>query len=154
MNCVHHNSVPAVGFCDTCGAALCPECYNYFDAHICYECAANAYLHDKKLLTKSLVAFFFAGIVGLVIGIFVGLEIPGYVAFGVIWGFLAGSSYGMALFANRGQRYAWYMYLLMLLFSIVLAPIYFIIRLVGLIKLGKIVKNERMAIEGHPVSRK
>jgi len=158
MNCVNHRDVPAVGQCPECGAGLCGTCYNYFTTHVCYECAAKAYAFDKRLMRKTMSAFVVGGIIGLIVGLIFGISMvqagngAGMAVFTSFWGILAGSSYGMALLANRGQRYPWYKYLGMLIFAIILAPIYFIIRLVGQVKLAKIVKEEKLAMEGYPRS--
>lgn len=160
MNCKNHPDREAVGKCSECGVGLCAECYDYFESHICYECAQKVLAQDKKFQKKTLTRFIVFGIIGLVIGIALGIATTAntngrvvLIILAAIWGFLAGSSYGMALMANKGVRMIWWQYLVMLLFSIILAPIYFVIRLVRQIKLNKIVKSEIKSIQEYPYKR-
>ncbi len=153
MNCKNHIDTPAVGQCSNCGAGLCHDCMSVFEPPLCYECAKQIYLEDAKLQRKILFSFIASGILGVIIGIIVCVSMelnPGMYVLGIVWGFMAGSSYGMAIIANRGSKTPWWGYILFFLVAYIAAPIYFTIRLVRQIKFAKRVKTERQCVENYP----
>lgn len=158
MNCKNHPNREAVGQCSECGVGLCEECYNILDPALCYECATKIYNSDKKQQQKLLISFIVCGVVGLAIGlgICIGIKAPAWFiyVFAALWGFMGGSSFGMAIIANRGSNMHWVSYLVMFLLAVAIAPVYFIIRLVRQIKLLKSIKAEKKLIDEYPADHR
>lgn len=157
MSCINHPDKAVVGKCNECGVGLCEECLNYFEESICYECAKKRLFQNKKYKKKAMITLAIGGIIGLILGLFVGGsfgELCGFLVgvsiLGSIWGFLAGASFGLIVLFSKGEGIRWYMYIITLIFSISGAPIVFILKIINLIQINKSIKEESELIEKYP----
>lgn len=81
MNCITHEKRPAVHECDSCGDPICQSCYDAFEtpdgAHVCSECykeAVRSEIAEVKSLKSMVKGEFICIIIGLVFGLFVGID--------------------------------------------------------------------------------
>lgn len=147
MNCVVHRGQTAVGFCGDCSAGLCDVCYDYTVGHLCYDC-----LYSRMKSRESFYKKYNGSVMGWGIALAIILALAsfsdpaafaelGLGAFAPIllagWGFLAGYSFGGALYANKGEGQSLVQKVVMFFLSLALAPIYFFIRLADVNKAKK-----------------
>lgn len=90
MNCSQHPQRPAVYKCDNCGEPICQSCYDDFEmpdngGHLCANCYKEELRHEAaeaKALKGMVTREFVFIIIGLLVGLFFGLDIM--FGFGVI----------------------------------------------------------------------
>jgi hypothetical protein len=161
MRCVTHYDREAVALCPECGACLCPECYNYTNGHYCYSCVGDTYRSHRamtKRYTKSIITWTIVlGVLGIIAAAALasdptaleeGMEfVP---AICVIFGLLGGFAYGGARYANKGESMSFASKIWMFVLSLVLAPIFFVIRLVDYLKVRKTLKDLEESYRDYP----
>ena len=164
MNCSRHCEQPAVGQCPECGAGLCEECYEYTQGHLCYNCVSGYYHEQKKFVAsygKSLkMGAIICAIIGAVIGLVMVQKTYGAIRFSTetimyiyvpaIIGLVGGFCLGGALFANKGTKMGLIERLSMIVFSFVLCPIFFFIRLFDYLKAKKQLKSLEESYNDYP----
>lgn len=149
MKCYRHRDVEATGKCTECGAPLCDDCYDYFEGHICLNCAEKLLKHDQKLLRKVLImGILFAIIFSIALGVILSqMEVDSAIVGGMAaYGATGGFAFGHALVANRDEEKSWKDVAIWALISLVLGPIYFIIDVVRLIKFGRTIKAYKVVL--------
>lgn len=161
MRCVTHYDREVVATCPECGAGLCPECYHYTHGHYCYNCVADTYRSHKnftKGYTKSIITWtIILGILGIVGAIviskdtsLIGTELEYLPILCGAFGFLGGFAYGGAKFANKNSGLTLASKCWMFVTCILLAPFFFVIRLVDYIKTYKTLKELEESYKDYP----
>ena len=164
MNCSRHPDRPAYGYCAECGAELCEECYEYTQGHLCYNCVSEYYHQEKEfvarygksLKTAAIICAILAEIVALIFvyktygriafhrGTIMYLFVPAII--GLVGGFCLGG----ALFANKGVKMGVGQRFFMIIFSFVLCPIFFFVRLFDYLKAKKQLKSIEDSYNDYP----
>jgi len=153
MNCVNHPDREAVGQCQGCGAELCAECYSYFNPHLCYDCACKLAKEDQRSFHKALTLGIIAALIGLGAGILFWVANPaitvGVGLFFCLWFMMSGVTLGLSLSANAHKKKDFWTWVGAFFFSLIVAPVAFVIYLVKTIKLAKILKQDKAILAGY-----
>lgn len=154
MKCAQHTDREAVGQCTECGAGLCEDCYNVTVGHICRDCVARNYQTVKTELIKSLISGAVGMVLFLVIALVAILPALGKTAASAILIFylvVGGFTCGYSLFWDRKNRKSLGGILLWALRAFILAPIYLVIFIIGMVRTIKLLKGLKASLQNWPV---